>query len=89
MKDNLNLITGCDDGHIYKVKMIKSMKPAHFKAHGEGVIFYNVNQVSGLVLSKDEKFIVSGSYDDTVAIWDARTFENLHRLNSTTNVKQF
>ena len=87
MKDNLNLITGCDDGHIYNVKMIKSMKPAHFKAHGEGVIFYIVNQVSGLVLSKDEKFIVSGSYDDTVAIWDARTFENLHRLNGTANVK--
>ena len=78
MKDNLNLITGCDDGHIYKVKMIKSMKPAHFKAHGEWVIFYIVNQVSGLVLSKIEKFIVLESYDDTVAILDARTFENLH-----------
>ena len=87
MKDNLNLITGCDDGHIYKVKKIKPMKPAHFKALGEGVIFYIINQVSGLVLSKDEKFIVSGSYDDTVAIWNARTFENLHRLNGTANVK--
>ena len=87
MKDNLNLITGCYDGHIYKVKMIKPMKTAHFKAHGEWVIFYIVNQVSGQILSKIEKFIVLESYDDTVAIWDARTFENLHILNGTVNVK--
>ena len=87
MKDNLNLITGYNDGHIRKMKMIKPMKPAHFKAHREWVIFYILNQVSGQILSKIEKFIVLESYDDTVAIWDARTFENLHILNGTVNVK--
>lgn len=37
MKDNVNLITGCDDGHIYKVKMVEPLRPTSFKAHDLGV----------------------------------------------------
>lgn len=78
MKDNLHLITGCDDGHIYKVKMVEPLRPSEFRAHGLGV--------SSMAMSKDEKYLISGSNDDTVAIWNAKTFQNLHRMEGSMNV---
>lgn len=36
-KDNTNLLTGCDDGHVYKLKMVLPLKPQDFKAHSFGV----------------------------------------------------
>lgn len=36
-KDDTNLLTGCDDGHVYKLKMVLPLKPKDFKAHSFGV----------------------------------------------------
>ncbi len=39
-----------------------------------------------MVLSKDQNYLVSGSNDDTVAIWDVKTHKNLKRLYGPKNV---
>ena len=39
-----------------------------------------------MVLSKDEKYIISGSNDDTVAIWNAKNFEKIYRMEGSINV---
>lgn len=49
--------------------MVLPLKPKDFRAHSFGI--------SSMALSKDEKTIVTGSNDNNIGIWDAKTFQNI------------
>ena len=43
--------------------------------------------IRSIVLSLDNKIIISSSYDTTIIVWRHKTFKPIHRINTSISVK--
>jgi len=68
-KDN-TIAAGCKDGKIKLFKLNKSQDWGEIQS--ESTLTGHSSAVTGVAFSADGQWLVSGSYDRTIRLWDAR-----------------
>lgn len=85
-RDNKYIISASEDNSIKMFDMITKKQVHHFKEAHEGkrfflyFVWHFLDEITCVIVSRDNRYIISGSDDNTIKVFDMSTKTEVHHI---------